>query len=326
MWENSLLLIDGFFIGFMLTLMAVALYLHYRLKDRFFLLFALFLLAFAFSFDNNIIMRQYSFLAGTLAAFFYFVAIDDMTGFSRTSRVQFDRIWAGYILVYIGVQVFLTNSEITYKYHLQRHFLLSLWLPGLLFCYEILKHKKDNPYRLLGLGIVFMLLGLLFNYHILGKDVIDMPVYLGAFSSILLTFGARLTWHEYRDFAGVDMERGAVPDLSTPPFVQKLNAVVAANYQDEEFGTPELAKAMGVARMTLHRKMKKIIGKSATDYLRAYRLAKARKLLLADALLTIAEVSQQTGFRTPNYFSQVFKKEFGQSPSVFRKKNKDFRR
>jgi len=320
MSEETMLIIDGIFIGFMVALLLMALRLHYAFKDRFFMLFALFLFAFTFSFDNNDLLGRYNFIAGALAAFFFFIALEDMVGFSRSSSGRFDLWWAIYIGAYIAVQIFLTNSEFEYKYKLQRHFLLSLWVPGLFLINEIWKHHRSRPYYLLAGGIVTMLLGVLVNYHILYKNTIDIPLYIGAFSSFLLTFEARFSWHRITQELFANKKKSPKSNAQPSSVWKRLEKMMEQNYENDKFGIPELAKAMNTSRMNLHRQIEAATGLSTSKYMRKYRLEKAKELLQKDKDSSIAEIAYQAGFKSSNYFSQLFKQEFGESPSAFRKK------
>lgn len=60
-----------------------------------------------------------------------------------------------------------------------------------------------------------------------------------------------------------------------------------------------------------------------TDFLTKIRIEKA-KTLLADHEQNISEISAQVGFSDISYFSRVFKKETGYSPSTYRRKGVKF--
>ena len=102
-------------------------------------------------------------------------------------------------------------------------------------------------------------------------------------------------------------------------FILKVRTTIEANLEDETFKTPELCLALGVSRTQLHNKIKALTGNSSSILIRSIRLHKAKDLLETSDL-TVAEVAYATGYGNPNYFSRLFAEEFGQSPSVFRRK------
>jgi two-component system response regulator YesN len=58
-------------------------------------------------------------------------------------------------------------------------------------------------------------------------------------------------------------------------------------------------------------------GKSFKDYLTGVRIQKARELLLGTALKS-TDIAYRVGYNDPHYFSSVFKKNTGLSPTEFR--------
>ncbi|MDQ6419668.1 response regulator [Paenibacillus sp. LHD-117] len=58
-------------------------------------------------------------------------------------------------------------------------------------------------------------------------------------------------------------------------------------------------------------------GSTFVDFLTQIRIAKAKELL-SDPGQSLKDISSQVGYRDPNYFSRVFKKWTGQSPTEFR--------
>lgn len=63
---------------------------------------------------------------------------------------------------------------------------------------------------------------------------------------------------------------------------------------------------------------KKEIGRSITDYLLEKRIDEAKKLL-PDETLTVVQVAQAVGFGDYNYFSRLFHKRSGLSPTAYRR-------
>ena len=64
--------------------------------------------------------------------------------------------------------------------------------------------------------------------------------------------------------------------------------------------------------------IKRETGASFSDYVAAKRIGDAKKLLLQEGL-SIEEVAYQVGYHDYFYFTKVFKKHEGISPSAFRK-------
>ncbi|MEZ5042903.1 MAG: ATP-binding protein [Saprospiraceae bacterium] len=102
------------------------------------------------------------------------------------------------------------------------------------------------------------------------------------------------------------------------PFVAKASAIVLTELDNEDFSLHELSQRLFLSRSQVHRKLKAVTGLSTTIFIRNIRLQVAKKLLTSSEL-TIAEIAYQVGFKTPIYFSQIFKETFGNSPSDFRK-------
>ncbi len=98
------------------------------------------------------------------------------------------------------------------------------------------------------------------------------------------------------------------------PFLEKLELAILEHLDKENFGSEELAKVLFLSRSQLHRKIKALTGKSTSIYLRMTRLREAQKLL-AKPHLSISEIAYRVGFKSPVYFSQIYKETFGVPPS-----------
>jgi len=78
-----------------------------------------------------------------------------------------------------------------------------------------------------------------------------------------------------------------------------------------------LARGSSLSRSRFAELFRKQMGVSPLAFLENQRLRRARELL-AHTSLNIAEISTQTGFTSPFYFSLRFKKHFGTSPRDYR--------
>jgi len=96
-------------------------------------------------------------------------------------------------------------------------------------------------------------------------------------------------------------------------FINKVTHLIGVNLGNEQFGVKELAKKLGMSRSNLHRKLQMIKGKSASRFIREYRLEKAM-LMLQKNLATASEISYRVGFGSPSYFNKCFHKYYGYPP------------
>jgi AraC-like DNA-binding protein len=104
-------------------------------------------------------------------------------------------------------------------------------------------------------------------------------------------------------------------------FLQKINALIVANLDDDTFDTNTLCKAMAMSRTQLFRRLKPLIRQAPAHYIKNMRLQKAKELLETTDL-TIGEVTFKTGFQSQSHFTKIFLQRYGVLPSIFRKKVK----
>ncbi|MCK0145749.1 helix-turn-helix domain-containing protein [Arenibacter sp. F26102] len=96
-------------------------------------------------------------------------------------------------------------------------------------------------------------------------------------------------------------------------FLLKLTEIIRDNFDNEQFGVKEAAFIYGVSRSHLHRRLKKLTGKSVSQFIRELRLEKSMELLRKD-LATVSEIAYSVGFHSPTYFNTCFKEYFGFTP------------
>jgi two-component system, response regulator YesN len=97
----------------------------------------------------------------------------------------------------------------------------------------------------------------------------------------------------------------------------RSRSYIERNYMRSELSLEEAASEMGVSASHLSRVMKRETGKSFIEYLAAYRVARAMAMI-ADPAMKMLEVAQSSGFASQHYFSRVFKRVSGISPSEYR--------
>nr|WP_257878664.1 ATP-binding protein [Hoylesella nanceiensis] len=99
-------------------------------------------------------------------------------------------------------------------------------------------------------------------------------------------------------------------------FVEKATRLVLDNLSDTNFNIDRLCREMAMSRTLFYGKLKTLTGQGPQDFIRLIRLEQAAQYLKqGDSVL---DVSVKTGFVNVKYFSTVFKKHFGVSPSKYK--------
>lgn len=100
-------------------------------------------------------------------------------------------------------------------------------------------------------------------------------------------------------------------------YVQKAATYIAHHYA-YPISVMDIAAYVGVDRSHLYTVFKQVIGISPKDYLTDFRIRKACALLREPAL-SVTAVANSVGFENNLYFSKVFRKRMGLTPSDYRR-------
>ncbi len=100
-------------------------------------------------------------------------------------------------------------------------------------------------------------------------------------------------------------------------FITKVRDIVIKNIDNDNFGIPQLCKALLMSRTQVHNKIKALTGKSTSLVVRMIRLQKAKEILETTEL-PITQVAYEVGFKHSSHFSRYFTEEFGVAPSQIR--------
>lgn len=96
-------------------------------------------------------------------------------------------------------------------------------------------------------------------------------------------------------------------------FIVRCTAAVLMEIADEQFGVSELAERMHMSRSNLLRRIKQRTNRSASQFIRDIRLARAMELLEGGGY-TVSEVAYRVGFGGTSYFIKCFREHFGYPP------------
>ena len=100
-------------------------------------------------------------------------------------------------------------------------------------------------------------------------------------------------------------------------FLEKITKLVIKNL-GKDFNVDDLCLEMGMSRSSLYNKVKALTDHSPSDFIRQTRLKEGASLLRSKKY-TVAEVSDMLGFSDPKYFTDIFKKYYGMTPSTYMK-------
>ena len=102
--------------------------------------------------------------------------------------------------------------------------------------------------------------------------------------------------------------------------IERLKSILSFihSHYTEKITLENIASSAGLCRSECCRFFKKHMNASLFDYLLSYRIEQSLPLLL-ETDHTVTEVSGMTGFSNPCYFTKIFKKQMGISPTEYRK-------
>lgn len=99
--------------------------------------------------------------------------------------------------------------------------------------------------------------------------------------------------------------------------VERAKDFIARNYGDGDLSVETLCSYLHLSPTYFSTLFKREVGMSFIAYLTEVRMERAAQLLRETEEKTYL-IAEQTGYTDPNYFSYVFKRRFGVSPSKFR--------
>ena len=98
---------------------------------------------------------------------------------------------------------------------------------------------------------------------------------------------------------------------------ERAKDFIARNYGDGDLSVETLCSYLHLSPTYFSTLFKREVGMSFIAYLTEVRMERAAQLLRETEEKTYL-IAEQTGYTDPNYFSYVFKRRFGVSPSKFR--------
>jgi len=99
--------------------------------------------------------------------------------------------------------------------------------------------------------------------------------------------------------------------------VEEAICLIDQQYPNNLFSVGTIAEELKVSPKYLSRIFRKVTGKTCIDYITQVRVEQAKEWLRSTSLRSL-EIGEKVGYPNPNYFSLVFKKQTGMSPTEYR--------
>ena len=106
---------------------------------------------------------------------------------------------------------------------------------------------------------------------------------------------------------------------SSSTLLQTIEHQINQHLLDPDLNVTKLLRYVGISRTDLHRKLTRMVGMSATEYIRHIRLHRSAKMLMEQPEWSIGQIACEVGFNSQSYFTRVFIEAFGMCPTAYRR-------
>jgi AraC-like DNA-binding protein len=155
------------------------------------------------------------------------------------------------------------------------------------------------------------------NSNDLFGDTIKMATYLNSLvSNDKIAIAGKIKELISKEVLRVHKEKFLLLSLPDEDFVQALFNQLEEKFHEPAFDVPKYASALSMSQPQLYRKSIALTGKSSNTLLKEFRLEKARELLKTQRY-SVSQVTFDTGFMSPSYFTKCFKLRFGVLPMEY---------
>jgi len=118
--------------------------------------------------------------------------------------------------------------------------------------------------------------------------------------------------------AVVKEERNDTDDNVNVDFLRHVTDIIYREMKNPDFSSGKLAQELAISVSQLNKKLNAATGYPASTYILQVKLSHAKKILTSHNK-TIGEVAAECGVYDVNYFSRVFKKQTGVTPTQYKR-------
>ena len=106
-------------------------------------------------------------------------------------------------------------------------------------------------------------------------------------------------------------------DANTPAMISEAKLYMSQHFTDPNLMLQDVAKAVGMSNSRFSTVFSQTGGQTFTEYLIYLRLNKAKEMLRTTAEKS-SQIARESGYNDSHYFSYIFKKNVGMTPSEYR--------
>ena len=99
--------------------------------------------------------------------------------------------------------------------------------------------------------------------------------------------------------------------------IDKAKVYIQAHYQ-KDISLDDVSREVNISPYYFSKLFKEETGQNFIEYLTQIRMEHAKQLMEKDTELSMKEVCIACGYQDPNYFSRIFKKNMGQTPTEYK--------
>ena len=115
----------------------------------------------------------------------------------------------------------------------------------------------------------------------------------------------------------INVRRRALKNYS--PNIRSAINCIHFNLDNPRLSLAFLAETVGINATYLSHQFNREVGSSVPSYIAGLRVEQAKELLVSRRGLSIGQIAAAVGIPDVNYFTKIFKKSAGCTPSAFRR-------
>lgn len=196
-------------------------------------------------------------------------------------------------------------------------------LNNLLYGYELLSNDDINSYKNKCTSLLNKMINIFIKIN-KNKAHANLNIYSDKLNKINNICKINIVMNEFLDFMSKDntdyiIREKLIGNREVNILLNPVLIYISENYS-EKITLESVSKACNLSVFYLSKLFKKNTGMKFIDYINLYKIEKAKQLL-ENTDMSIINISMSLGYDESGYFSKVFKKVVGVTPSAYRNKN-----